>query len=320
MSSQRFPTLMTLCSTTESSHSMKDSTVAFFLSSSFSSWKTVTESSAKMGNKNLKRIRCQKQASCWLQWYWKNIVFFFFCLTLRVNVRVRVSPSCHSQQRLRADAAQVHFVNVRYHAGHHSLVKQSRACNLETDGGTRLLFRFAVPVLCCATCGSLFCSTWARCKKEVCLLSDDTKCRAMGSFLAARHSGRFSSDEASQRSQCLAKLRISDKRLIENFSTSVNSLVYWGKSPSHQAVRKAHTLGFTLSIACHTEKNTCASTFKKMCYKNFIWQRWILCFNDIPIWLHFTLQVTYEVRRQTQPLRHLLHCRWNQHISENLRK
>lgn len=30
-------TLMTLCSTTESSHSMKDSTVAFFLSSSFSS-------------------------------------------------------------------------------------------------------------------------------------------------------------------------------------------------------------------------------------------------------------------------------------------
>lgn len=30
-------TLMTLCSTTESSHSMKDSTVAFFLSSSFNS-------------------------------------------------------------------------------------------------------------------------------------------------------------------------------------------------------------------------------------------------------------------------------------------
>ena len=36
---------MTLCSTTESNHSMKDSTVAFFLSSSFSSWKTVIESS-----------------------------------------------------------------------------------------------------------------------------------------------------------------------------------------------------------------------------------------------------------------------------------
>lgn len=40
-------TLMTLCSTTESSHSMKDSTVAFFLSSSFSSWKTVMESSGQ---------------------------------------------------------------------------------------------------------------------------------------------------------------------------------------------------------------------------------------------------------------------------------
>ena len=40
-------TLMTLCSTTESNHSMNDSTVAFFLSSSFSSWKTVMESSGK---------------------------------------------------------------------------------------------------------------------------------------------------------------------------------------------------------------------------------------------------------------------------------
>lgn len=40
-------TFMTLCSTTESNHSMKDSTVAFFLSSSFSSRKTVMESSKK---------------------------------------------------------------------------------------------------------------------------------------------------------------------------------------------------------------------------------------------------------------------------------
>lgn len=86
----------------------------------------------------------------------------------------------------------------------------------------------ALPYLCCVTCGSLSCSTWARCKKEVCLRSDDTKCLAMGSFLAARHSGRFSSDEASQRSQCLAKLRISDKRLLENFSTLLDN--YWVKS------------------------------------------------------------------------------------------
>lgn len=91
---------------------------------------------------------------------------------------------------------------------------------------TRLLFRFAVD-LCCAPCGSLFCFTWARCKKEVCLLSDDTKWRAMGSFLAARHSGRFSSDEASQRSQCLAKLRMSDKRLMENFDIMHGCLVDW---------------------------------------------------------------------------------------------
>lgn len=40
-------TLMTLCSTTESNHSMKDSTVAFFLSNSFNSWKMVMESSGK---------------------------------------------------------------------------------------------------------------------------------------------------------------------------------------------------------------------------------------------------------------------------------
>lgn len=69
-------------------------------------------------------------------------------LTLRVDVRVCVSASCDSKQRLRADAAQVHFVDVRHHAGHHGLVEQSRASNLEADGGTRLLWRFAVPVLC----------------------------------------------------------------------------------------------------------------------------------------------------------------------------
>lgn len=74
----------------------------------------------------------------------------FFSVTLRVGVRIGVSASGHTQQRLRADAAQVHFVDVRHHAGHHSLVEQSRACNLETDGGRQLLLRCAVPVLCCA--------------------------------------------------------------------------------------------------------------------------------------------------------------------------
>lgn len=68
-------------------------------------------------------------------------------------------------------------------------------------------------------------STCARCKKEVCLFREDTKWRAMGSFLAARHSGRFSSDEANQRSQCLAKLRMSAKRLMENIQTLNGSFV-----------------------------------------------------------------------------------------------
>ena len=38
-------TLITFCSTTVSSHSMKDSTVALFFSKSLSSWKTAMESS-----------------------------------------------------------------------------------------------------------------------------------------------------------------------------------------------------------------------------------------------------------------------------------
>lgn len=60
------------------------------------------------------------------------------------------------------------------------------------------------------------CRTCARCKNEVCLFRDETKCRAIGSFLAARHSGRFSKEEASQCSQCLAKLRISANRLVNS--------------------------------------------------------------------------------------------------------
>lgn len=64
----------------------------------------------------------------------------------------------------------------------------------------------------------------------------------MGSFLAARHSGRFSSDEASQRSQCLAKLRISDKRLMENFHTLHGSLVDSAQSSTLQVGRESHAL------------------------------------------------------------------------------
>lgn len=82
----------------------------------------------------------------------------FFNVTLRVDVWVGVSASGHTQQRLRADAAQVHFVDVRHHAGHHSLVKQSRTCDLETDVVLHGSYS-ASPYLCCATCGSLFCST-----------------------------------------------------------------------------------------------------------------------------------------------------------------
>lgn len=68
-------------------------------------------------------------------WWWVGAGGF--AVTLRVDVRVGVSASRHTQQRLRADAAQVHFVDVRHHAGHHGLVEQSRTCNLETDGVRR---------------------------------------------------------------------------------------------------------------------------------------------------------------------------------------
>lgn len=146
---------MTLCSTTESNHSMKDSTVAFFLSSSFSSWKTVTESSAQNGSKHQRTIHRQKNRSSLLTSADENKSCGFLRVTLRVDVRIGVSASGHTQQRLRADAAQVHFVDVRHHAGHHSLVEQSRTCNLESDGGRQLLLGYAVPVLC-APCGLLF--------------------------------------------------------------------------------------------------------------------------------------------------------------------
>lgn len=75
--------------------------------------------------------------------------------------------------------------------------------------------------------------TCARCKNDVCLFREDTKWRAMGSFLAARHSGRFSREEASQCSQCLAKLRISANRLRNNIRTdqlpvsSLMDLLLW---------------------------------------------------------------------------------------------
>lgn len=69
------------------------------------------------------------------------------------------------------------------------------------------------------------CCTCARCKNEVCLFRAETKRRAMGSFFAARHSGRFSKEEASQCSQCLAKFRMSANRLMKQHSHKLE--IFW---------------------------------------------------------------------------------------------
>lgn len=45
-------------------------------------------------------------------------------LTLRVDVWVLVSSSAHTKQRLWADAAELHVIDIQHHAGHYSLVKQ----------------------------------------------------------------------------------------------------------------------------------------------------------------------------------------------------
>lgn len=59
---------------------------------------------------------------------------FSSCHTLRVDIWVRVSTGVDAEQRLRADAAEIHTVDIQHHAGHHSLVKQRRTGYLETMG------------------------------------------------------------------------------------------------------------------------------------------------------------------------------------------
>lgn len=55
---------------------------------------------------------------------------FSSCLTLRVDVWVRVCAGADAEQRLRTDAAEIHVVDIRHHAGHHSLVEQRRTSYL----------------------------------------------------------------------------------------------------------------------------------------------------------------------------------------------
>ncbi len=56
------------------------------------------------------------------------------CLTLRVDVRVVVSCGIDAKQRLRADAAEIHLVNIQHHAGHYSLVEQRWTSYLKNIG------------------------------------------------------------------------------------------------------------------------------------------------------------------------------------------
>lgn len=79
------------------------------------------------------------------------------------------------------------------------------------------------PWIKCSMMSILYC-TCARCRKELCLFRDETKRCAMGSFLAARHSGRFSRDEVSQCSQCLAKFRMSANKLMSKYDSTVISI------------------------------------------------------------------------------------------------
>lgn len=53
------------------------------------------------------------------------------CLTLRVDVWILVSSSVYAEQRLRADAAKIHTVDIQHHAGDYCLVKQRRTGYLE---------------------------------------------------------------------------------------------------------------------------------------------------------------------------------------------
>lgn len=51
-------------------------------------------------------------------------------LTLGVDVWVLVPSRCYTEQRLRADAAQIYVVDIQHHVGHHRLVKQCRTSYL----------------------------------------------------------------------------------------------------------------------------------------------------------------------------------------------
>lgn len=71
--SMRCRTLMTFCSTMPSNHSIKDSTVAFFLRRSFSSWNTAIESSMKY--ENTRRLCFLSHQLCV-----SNLYFFYYTL------------------------------------------------------------------------------------------------------------------------------------------------------------------------------------------------------------------------------------------------
>lgn len=58
--------------------------------------------------------------------------------TLRVDVWVLLPSRSYTEERLRADAAQIHAVNVQHHVGHHSLVKQRWTCYLQRGHDQRI--------------------------------------------------------------------------------------------------------------------------------------------------------------------------------------
>lgn len=58
-------------------------------------------------------------------------------LGVKVGVGVLVCAAVDAEQRLRADAAQIHVVNVHHHTGDHGLVEQSGASDLGKVGKRR---------------------------------------------------------------------------------------------------------------------------------------------------------------------------------------
>lgn len=85
---------------------------------------------------------------------WENMSFLFSIhLTFRVDVWVLVCSGAGTEQRLRADAAQIHIIDIQHHAGHHSLVEQSRTSYLKKIWRWKTLLEFTVNLY------KLFCSS-----------------------------------------------------------------------------------------------------------------------------------------------------------------